>query len=76
MRVLQPLLQLPGTCRSVHLIAARLRLQAYSLSIIDGFLLIAWSCVCALLLVALLRKSSLSYGELSTIRQAHEKESK
>jgi len=54
------------------------RLQAYSLSIIDGFLLIAWSCVCALLLVALLRKSPLSYGELSTIRQApaEEKESK
>jgi len=34
--------------RSVDLIAARLRLQAYSLSIIDGFLLIAWSCACAL----------------------------
>jgi len=52
--------------------------QAYSLSIIDGFLLIAWSCVCALILVALLRKSPLNYGELSTIRQAlpDEKESK
>src|SRR6267154_1995768 len=64
--------------RAVDLIAARVRLQAYSLSIIDGFLLIAWSCVCALLLVALLRKSPLSYGELSTIRQApaEEKESK
>jgi len=57
---------------------ARVRLQAYSLSIIDGFLLIAWSCVCALILVALLRKSPLNYGELSTIRQAlpDEKESK
>jgi hypothetical protein len=54
------------------------RLQAYSLSIIDGFLLIAWSCVCALILVALLRKSPLNYGELSAIRQASadEKESK
>jgi len=29
----------------------RLRLQAYSLSLGDGFLLISWSCVCALILV-------------------------
>ena len=64
--------------RAVDLIAARVRLQAYSLSIIDGFLLIAWSCVCALILVALMRKSPLNYGELSTIGQAsaEEKESK
>jgi MFS transporter, DHA2 family, multidrug resistance protein len=56
--------------RSVDLIAARLRLQAYSLSINDGFLLIAWSCACALIFVALLRKSPLNYGDLSTIQQA------
>src|SRR5712671_4307957 len=64
--------------RSVDLIAARLRLQAYSLSIIDGFLLIAWSCACALILVALLRKSPLNYGDLSAIQQtlAAEKEPK
>jgi DHA2 family multidrug resistance protein len=55
--------------RSVDLIAARLRLQAYSLSIIDGFLLIAWTCACALLFVALLRKSPLNYGDLSAIQQ-------
>jgi DHA2 family multidrug resistance protein len=64
--------------RAVDLIAARMRLQAFSLSIIDGFLLIAWSSVCALILVALLRKSPLSYGDLSTVQQtlAFEKESK
>jgi hypothetical protein len=41
-------------------------------------LLIAWSCVCALLLIALLRKSLLNYGDLSTIQQTLilEKESK
>jgi len=55
--------------RSVDLITARLRLQAYSLSIIDGFLLIAWSCACALVFVALLRKSPLNYGDLSAIQQ-------
>jgi MFS transporter, DHA2 family, multidrug resistance protein len=51
--------------RAIDLIAARLRLQAYSLSILDGFLLIAWSCACALIFVALLRRSPLDYGDLS-----------
>src|SRR5438105_585803 len=51
--------------RAIDLIAARLRLQAYSLSILDGFLLIAWSCACALIFVALLRQSPLDYGDLS-----------
>src|ERR1700719_3363539 len=64
--------------RAVDLIAARLRLQAYSLSILDGFLLIAWSCACALIFVALLRKSPLNYGDLSAQQQipASAKESK
>jgi DHA2 family multidrug resistance protein len=64
--------------RSVDLIAARLRLQAYSLSIVDGFLLIAWSCACALIFVALLRKSPLNYGDLSAIQKTlvAERESK
>jgi DHA2 family multidrug resistance protein len=55
--------------RAVDLIEARLRLQAYSLSIIDGFLLIAWSCVFGLIFVALLRRSPLDYGDLSTLQQ-------
>jgi DHA2 family multidrug resistance protein len=64
--------------RAVDLIAARLRLQAFSLSIVDGFLLIAWSCACALVFVALLRKSPLDYGDLKAIQQAMsvQKESK
>jgi DHA2 family multidrug resistance protein len=55
--------------RAIDLIAARLRLQAYSLSLVDGFLLIAWSCACALIFVALLRKSPLNYGDLSDMQQ-------
>ena len=55
--------------RAIDLIGARLRLQAYSLSLVDGFLLIAWSCFCALILVALLRKSPLNYGDLSAAQQ-------
>jgi DHA2 family multidrug resistance protein len=50
--------------RSVGLIGARVRLQAYTLTFIDGFHLIAWACVAALLLIALLRKPPLHYGEL------------
>jgi DHA2 family multidrug resistance protein len=64
--------------RAIDLIATRLRLQAYSLSLIDGFLLIAWSCVCALIFVALLRRSPLDYGDLSGMQEiaAGKKESK
>ncbi len=56
--------------RAIELMAARLRLQAYSLSINDGFLLIAWSCACALIFVALLRRSPLDYGDLSAQQPA------
>jgi MFS transporter, DHA2 family, multidrug resistance protein len=64
--------------RAIDLIAARLRLQAYSLSILDGFVLIAWSCLFALILVALLRQSPVDYGDLSMQQQipASAKESK
>jgi MFS transporter, DHA2 family, multidrug resistance protein len=52
-----------ATERAVEVIGSRIRLQAYTLSIIDGFYLLAWACVIALVLVALLRKSPLSYGD-------------
>ena len=58
-----------ASARAVDLIGARLRLQAYGLSINDGFLLIAWSCALALVLIALLRKSPLNYGDLRTVQQ-------
>ena len=50
--------------RAVGLIGGRLRLQAYTLTFIDGFHLIAWACVLALLLIALLKKAPLDFGEL------------
>jgi hypothetical protein len=48
------------------------------MSINDGFLLVAWSCACALILVAMLGKSPLTYGDLSAVQQglAADKESK
>jgi len=58
-----------ATGRAVGLMSARVRLQAYTLSINDGFYLVAWTCVIALLLVALLRKSPLKYGDLSAFQQ-------
>jgi len=61
--------------RALDLIAARLRLQAYSLSLIDGFLLVAWTCANALLLVALLRKSPLNYRDLSIMQPVKETKS-
>jgi DHA2 family multidrug resistance protein len=67
-----------ATGRAVGIATIRLRLQAYTLSVIDGFLLVAWSCACALIFVSLLRKSPLTYGDLSAIQQglAADKESK
>ena len=53
-----------ATGRAVGIVGGRLRLQAYTLTFIDGFYLLAWACVIALILVALLHKSPLSYAEL------------
>ena len=58
--------------RAVGLVGARLRLQAHALSLNDGFLLVAWTCLVALLLTALLRKSPLNYGHLSTLQPVKE----
>jgi len=55
--------------RAVDVISALLRLQAYTLSLVDAFLLLAWSCVCALVFVAFLRRSPLNYADLSTLQQ-------
>jgi len=54
-----------ATGRAVGIIAGRVRLQSFALTFVDGFRLIAWACVLALLLIALLRKSPLNYSELS-----------
>jgi DHA2 family multidrug resistance protein len=53
-----------ATGRAVGLIGGRVRLQAYTLTFIDGFHFVAWACVAALLVVALLRKAPLNYREL------------
>jgi len=55
--------------RALDVVGGRLRLQAYTLSLIDGFYLVAWASVIALVLVALLREPPLKYGDLSGIQQ-------
>ena len=56
-----------ATGRAIGVMSQRLKLQAYTLTFIDGFHLLAWSCVAALLLVALLKKSPMGYGDLSAV---------
>src|SRR5215470_16018654 len=51
---------LAATGRALGIIDSKLRLQAYTLTFIDGFHLIAWFCAVMLLLTALLRKSPMS----------------
>jgi DHA2 family multidrug resistance protein len=55
--------------RAAGVIDGRVRLQAYTLTFIDGFYLVTWVCVLALLLIALLRRAPLSYGDLGVAGQ-------
>jgi DHA2 family multidrug resistance protein len=50
--------------RAVGITAGSVRLQAYALSFIDAFHLIAWTCVATLLLIAMLRRFPLNYRDL------------
>ncbi|HEY0701452.1 MAG TPA: MFS transporter [Candidatus Acidoferrales bacterium] len=55
-----------ATGRAAGVLGGRVRLQAFTLTFIDGFHLVAWACVVALLLIALLRRAPLSYGDFET----------
>jgi DHA2 family multidrug resistance protein len=55
--------------RAAEIIEDKLRLQAYSLTFVDGFYLVAWACAGMLLLTAILRKAPLSFAELSLLQQ-------
>jgi DHA2 family multidrug resistance protein len=58
-----------ATGRAIGVMSGHVRLEAYTLTFIDGFHLLAWACVAALLLIALMHKSPLNYGELSASQQ-------
>jgi DHA2 family multidrug resistance protein len=55
--------------RAVGIVSGRIRLQAYTLTFIDGFYVIAWACFMALLLTVFVRRSPLSYGDLSDLQE-------
>lgn len=55
--------------RALGLMSSRLRLQAYTLTFIDGFYLIAGACVLALLVTAFIRRFPLSYGDLGAFQE-------
>jgi DHA2 family multidrug resistance protein len=55
--------------RAAGVLSSRLRLQAYTLTFIDGFYLVAWACVVALLLAVVLRKAPLSYRDFETAQR-------
>jgi DHA2 family multidrug resistance protein len=55
--------------RALGLMSGRIRLEAYTLTFIDGFYLIAGACVLALLVIALIRRFPLSYGDLGAFQE-------
>jgi len=55
--------------RALDIVNSKLRLQAYSLTFLDAFHLIAWACAAMLLLTALLRKSPMNFRQLPTLQQ-------
>ena len=58
-----------ATGRAADIIDSKLRLQAYSLTFIDAFHLVAWACVVMLFMTALLRRSPLSFAQLPALQQ-------
>ena len=60
---------LAATGRALGIIDAKLRLQAYTLTFIDGFHLIAWACAVMLLVTVLLRKAPMSFSQLGSLQK-------
>ena len=53
--------------RALGIVDSKLRLQAYALTYIDAFHLVAWACAAMMLATALLRKSPVGFGQLSSV---------
>ena len=58
-----------ATGRAAEIIAGKLRLQAYSLTFIDAFYLVAWACVGMLVLTAILRKAPFNFRQIPALQQ-------
>jgi hypothetical protein len=55
--------------RAIDVIGSKLRLQAYSLTFVDAFHLVAWACVVMLLVTAILRRSPMNFRQLPALQQ-------
>jgi DHA2 family multidrug resistance protein len=58
-----------ASSRAAEIIDSKLRLQAYSLTFIDAFHLVAWACVGMLLLTAILRKAPMNFAQVPLLQQ-------
>lgn len=61
-----------ATGRALGIVDAKLRLQAYSLTFIDAFHLVAWFCAAMLLVTALQRKAPMSFRQLGALQETKE----
>jgi DHA2 family multidrug resistance protein len=55
--------------RALDIVNAKLRLQAFSLTFIDAFHLVAWFCVVMLLLTAIMQAAPMSFRELGALQE-------
>jgi DHA2 family multidrug resistance protein len=58
-----------ATGRALGVISGRVRLQAYTLTLIDAFHLVAWACAAMLFLTVFLRKSPMSFGQVAALQE-------
>jgi MFS transporter, DHA2 family, multidrug resistance protein len=58
-----------ATGRASEIIDTKLRLQAYSLTFIDAFHLVAWTCAGMLLLTAFLRRAPMTFGQIALLQE-------
>jgi DHA2 family multidrug resistance protein len=63
-----------ATGRALTVIAGKLRLQAYGLTFIDAFHLVAWACITMLLVTAVLRKSPMNFRQLPALQEGSPQE--
>jgi MFS transporter, DHA2 family, multidrug resistance protein len=55
--------------RALDIVDSKLRLQAYALTFIDAFHLVAWACVVMLLVTAVLRRQPMNFRQLPALQQ-------
>jgi len=58
-----------ATGRALDIVDSKVRLQAYALTFIDAFHLVAWACVAMLLVTAVLRRQPMSFRQLPALQQ-------